>query len=197
MHGFVAAPDGLGARRLGGAWWAWGRVGLAAPDGPGARRSQPWAAPIEACVLRAANFDRLIRRFDEALHARSLEAASPCPFSAASRTGRSRSRLHGRTCAGAENGQGAAARSRQRAKRTATGSPLRAVHVLRSSQGPAARCRRASKRAMPVATETLRLSTSAAMGIRARKSQVSRVRRRRPSPSPPMTIAVGAVRSSW
>ena len=60
------------------------------------------------------------------------------------------------------------------------------------------RWRRASKRVTPVATETLRQSTlrEGAMGMVTRKSQCSRVRRRRPEPSAPMTMPRGPLRSA-
>lgn len=54
-----------------------------------------------------------------------------------------------------------------------------------------ARCRTASNRHTPLATDTLRLSTVPAIGICITSSQVSRVRRRMPSPSAPMTSATG------
>src|SRR5450830_1736579 len=57
------------------------------------------------------------------------------------------------------------------------------------------RCRRASYRQTPDATETFRLSTEPNMGMLTRISQVSRVRRRMPSPSEPMTNAVGPEKS--
>src|SRR6185437_8380502 len=56
-------------------------------------------------------------------------------------------------------------------------------------------CRRASNNTTPVATETLRLSIAPGMGIFAVKSQVSRVSRRMPSPSLPITSATGPLRS--
>src|SRR3954468_3206721 len=49
----------------------------------------------------------------------------------------------------------------------------------------ASRRRTDSKSTMPAATETLRLSTIPCIGMRTRKSQCSRVRRRMPSPSEP------------
>src|SRR5690606_37962851 len=58
------------------------------------------------------------------------------------------------------------------------------------------RCRTASNRATPVATETLRLSKPPGIGIFARLSQCSRVRWRMPLPSPPSTSATLPVRSS-
>src|SRR5690606_39245474 len=57
------------------------------------------------------------------------------------------------------------------------------------------RCRTASNRTTPAATETLRLSMSPGIGMRARPSQCSRVSRRRPSPSPPSTSATLPERS--
>ena len=51
------------------------------------------------------------------------------------------------------------------------------------------RRRRASNRQTPAATETLRLSTVPCMGMLTSWSQVSRVRRRMPSPSAPSTQA--------
>ena len=49
---------------------------------------------------------------------------------------------------------------------------------------------------MPVATETLRLSNLPGIGIFTSWSQVSRVSRRRPSPSLPITRATLPLRSS-
>ena len=60
---------------------------------------------------------------------------------------------------------------------------------------PTRRCRTASKRQMPVATDTLRLSTCPMIGMLARASHRSRVRRRSPAPSAPSTHASGPVRS--
>lgn len=53
------------------------------------------------------------------------------------------------------------------------------------------RCLTASNRQTPLATDTFRLSTVPAIGIFMTSSQVSRVRRRIPSPSAPTTIATG------
>ena len=53
-----------------------------------------------------------------------------------------------------------------------------------------------SKRHTPADTETLRLSTSPAIGIRTSKSQFSRVSRRIPSPSAPSTQAIDFGRSA-
>src|SRR5882762_9096236 len=64
------------------------------------------------------------------------------------------------------------------------------------SAGQPARCRRASNRATPAATDTLRDCTRPAMGMRTRKSQRSRVRRRMPLPSAPSTSASGRFRSA-
>src|SRR3569623_2252018 len=60
----------------------------------------------------------------------------------------------------------------------------------------ALRWRSTSKSATPVATDTLRLSTLPRIGMRATKSQASRVRRRMPSPSLPITRATGPLRST-
>jgi hypothetical protein len=58
------------------------------------------------------------------------------------------------------------------------------------------RWRRASYRQTPEATETFRLSTEPNIGMLTSRSQVSRVRRRMPSPSEPITSAVGPVKSA-
>src|SRR5690606_32170471 len=58
------------------------------------------------------------------------------------------------------------------------------------------RWRTASNRAMPVATDTLRLSNLPGIGIFTSWSQFSRVSRRRPSPSLPITRATLPLRSS-
>ena len=49
-----------------------------------------------------------------------------------------------------------------------------------------------SKRTTPAATDTLRLSTSPRIGMRTSRSQLSRVRRRMPSPSAPSTQATAS-----
>ena len=56
-------------------------------------------------------------------------------------------------------------------------------------------CRTASNNATPVATDTLRLSSSPGIGIFTNWSQCSRVRRRRPSASPPSTRATLPLKS--
>src|SRR5438067_7258466 len=61
----------------------------------------------------------------------------------------------------------------------------------------ARRWRRASYRQTPDATDTFRLSTEPNIGMLTKRSQVSRVRRRMPSPSEPITSAVGPVKSPW
>ena len=58
------------------------------------------------------------------------------------------------------------------------------------------RCRSASYRHTPAATETFRLSTAPAIGMRTSSSQVLRVSWRRPAPSAPSTRATGPRRSS-
>ena len=60
----------------------------------------------------------------------------------------------------------------------------------------ALRCRFASNRQIPAATETFRLSTCPASGMRASTSHRSRVKRRRPAPSAPSAHASGPVKSS-
>ena len=65
----------------------------------------------------------------------------------------------------------------------------------RGEQGPvfhAARRLADSKRTTPAATDTLRLSTSPRIGMRTSRSQLSRVRRRMPSPSAPSTQATAS-----
>src|SRR6202044_2231589 len=74
-----------------------------------------------------------------------------------------------------------------------TGDRLRAAS--REEAAPA-RWRPASNRAIPAATDTLSDSICPAMGMRTRKSQESRVRRRIPSPSAPSTSASGRLRSA-
>ena len=54
------------------------------------------------------------------------------------------------------------------------------------------RWRRVSASTMPVLTDTLRLSTVPSMGMETNASQCSRVRRRMPSPSLPITQATAA-----
>ena len=61
---------------------------------------------------------------------------------------------------------------------------------------PAERCRTASKRQIPAATETFRLSTDSWSGIETIRSHFSSVRRRRPCSSPPSTMANGSRRSA-
>ena len=61
-----------------------------------------------------------------------------------------------------------------------------------SQAPPIERLRRDSNKMTPLATETLRLSTCPNMGILTSWSQVSRVRRRMPSPSAPSTHARAA-----
>jgi hypothetical protein len=69
------------------------------------------------------------------------------------------------------------------------GTPLRAADT--ASYFFTERCRTASYRQTPLATDTFRLSTLPAIGIFITISQVSRVRRRMPSPSAPITSATG------
>lgn len=58
------------------------------------------------------------------------------------------------------------------------------------------RCRRASYRQTPLATETFRLSTAPRIGMLTSSSQVLRVSWRMPAPSAPSTNATGAFRSA-
>src|SRR5947207_8871124 len=57
--------------------------------------------------------------------------------------------------------------------------------------------RTASYSSIPAATDTLRLSTAPSCGSLTRKSQVCRVRSRKPVPSAPSTSTTGPVRSAW
>ena len=70
-----------------------------------------------------------------------------------------------------------------------------AVPVLSLVAAAFVRWRSASNRQTPAATDTLRLSTAPAIGIRTSWSQVLRVSWRMPSPSLPSTKAIGPVRS--
>src|SRR6187401_1075306 len=58
------------------------------------------------------------------------------------------------------------------------------------------RCRAASNKATPAATDTLRLSTCPAIGMRATRSHDSLTSLRRPVPSAPSTMALGSVQST-
>jgi len=59
------------------------------------------------------------------------------------------------------------------------------------------RCRSASYKHTPLATETFRLSTAPRIGIATSSSQVLRVSWRRPAPSAPSTSASGPLKSAW
>ena len=74
----------------------------------------------------------------------------------------------------------------------------KAFHGFSMAQPAAStRCRRDSLSTMPVATDTFRLSTVPNIGMLTSRSQCSRVRRRMPSPSEPMTQASGPAASQW
>jgi hypothetical protein len=59
------------------------------------------------------------------------------------------------------------------------------------------RRRTESNKQIPAATETLRLPTSPAIGMRTSRSHFSRVSRRIPSPSAPSTHAMASGRLAW
>lgn len=89
--------------------------------------------------------------------------------------------------------------SRNPAWRTIKASPARIRRrsrpARRTIRAQPVRWRSTSNSTTPVATETFKLSTLPRIGMRAMKSQFSRVSRRMPSPSLPMTTATGPLNS--
>ncbi len=70
------------------------------------------------------------------------------------------------------------------------------IKKAKLSDSYAVRCRTASYKQTPAATETFKLSTVPSIGSLARKSQCLAVNCRMPSPSDPSTIAIAPVRST-
>lgn len=79
----------------------------------------------------------------------------------------------------------------------ARGAVVRAEDPQGGRECPQDRCRSASYRHTPLATDTFRLSTAPFIGMLTSSSQVLRVSWRIPSPSAPSTRATGPFRSTW